>query len=79
MCRSTNWLTAARERHVLGHAAARVHDDLVGHDHRERDRDQRLAQILTLVPAQEHLLHREPDQAGDERRDEQHDEPVERG
>ncbi len=67
----------AREGHVLGGAAARVHDDLVGHDHRDRDRDQRLAQLLALIPAQQHLLHHEPEHAGDERGDAEHDEPVE--
>jgi hypothetical protein len=33
-----------------------VHDHLVGEDRRDRDRDERLAQILTLVPAQQRLM-----------------------
>ncbi len=41
---------------VLGDAAE-VSEHLVGEDDRDRDRDQRLAQILALVPAQEELLH----------------------
>ena len=64
MWRSTNLLTEPGNDMSCGGAAARVHDDLVGHDHRDRDRDQRLAQLLALVPAQQHLLHREPEQAG---------------
>ena len=38
--------------------AAEVAEHLVGDDDRGRDRDQRLAQLLALVPAQEELLHR---------------------
>ena len=42
--------------------AREMGDDLVGDDHRDRDRDQRLAQLLTLVPAQERLLRDEADE-----------------
>ena len=38
---------------------AEVGEHLVGEDDRDRDRDQRLAQLLTLVPAEERLLHPE--------------------
>ena len=37
--------------------AAVVGEHLVGEDDRDRDGDQRLAQVLALVPAQEELLH----------------------
>ena len=43
-------------RDVLGDAAE-VGEHLVGEDDRDRDRDQRLPQLLALVPAQEDLLH----------------------
>ena len=46
----------ARPGDVLGDAAE-VGEHLVGEDDRDRDRDQRLAQVLALVPAQEELLH----------------------
>ena len=45
-----------------GEALVEVGDHLVGDDHRDRDRDQRLPQLLTLVPAQEDLLHDEADE-----------------
>ena len=38
-------------------------EHLVGDDDRDRDRDQRLAQLLALVPAQEDLLDDEADGA----------------
>jgi hypothetical protein len=41
--------------------AAVVGEHLVGEDDRDRDRDKRLAQVLTLVPAQEELLHEQAD------------------
>ena len=51
-------------------------EHLVGDDHRDRDRDQRLAQVLALVPAQEDLLDDEADDADARRRDEQRDDPA---
>ena len=36
-------------------------EHLVGDDDRERDRDQRLPQVLALIPAQEALLHDDSD------------------
>ena len=63
---------------VLGDAAE-VGEHLVGHDDRDRDRDQRLAQILALVPAQEQLLDRQPERGDDGGADEQRERPSERG
>ena len=40
-----------------------MRDDLVGDDHRERDGDQRLAEILSLVPPEECLLNDESEPA----------------
>ena len=56
--------------------AREVGDDLVGDDHGDGDRDQRLAQLLALVPAQERLLHDEPDDRDARRGDEQRHEPL---
>ena len=42
----------------------------------DRDRDQRLTQILALVPAQEDLLHRDAHRGDDDRRDDRGDDPV---
>jgi hypothetical protein len=46
--------------HSSAATAAEAHDHLIGEDHRDGDRDQRLAQVLALVPAQQQLLHHEP-------------------
>jgi hypothetical protein len=48
----------------------------VGEDDRQRDRDQRLAQLLAEVPAQEHLLDREAQHGHAERGDERRQPPV---
>ena len=64
----------AGPRHRLREAAG-AGEHLVGEDHRDRQRDQRLAQLLALVPAQEHLVHHEPDDRGDRRADEQRHDP----
>ena len=47
-------MTRAKEEalRAAGDRPREVGDDLVGHDHRDRDRDQGLAELLTLVPAQ---------------------------
>ena len=42
----------------------------------DRDRDQRLAQVLALVPAQEELLHEQPDAGDDGDRGERRDDPL---
>ena len=55
---------------------AEVGERLVGDDDPDRDRDQRLSQVLPLVPAQEELLHDEPDHADAERGDDERDDPV---
>ena len=47
---------------ALGDVPREVRDHLVGDDHRDGDRDQRLAEVLALVPAEQQLLH---DQAED--------------
>ena len=57
----------AGPRDVLGDAAE-VGEHLVGEDDRDGDRDERLAQVLALVPAQEHLLHDQPHDGHDDRR-----------
>ena len=49
---------------------------LVGEDDRDRDRDQRLPQILSLVPAQEELLHDQAHPGDDGRPGESRDDPV---
>jgi hypothetical protein len=46
----------ARRRQLL-RDSAEVGERLVGDDDGDGDRDQRLAQLLTLVPAEEELLH----------------------
>ena len=68
------WVTPLRPRHRLGQAAG-AGQHLVGEDHGDGHRDQRLAQFLALVPAQEHLEHHQPDDSGDGRPDEQGDDP----
>ena len=65
---------AAGPRHRLGQAAG-AGEHLVGEDHRDGQRDQRLAQLLALVPAQEHLEDHQPDDRRDRRADEQRDDP----
>ena len=55
-----------------------VRDDLVGDDHRDGDRYQRLPEILALVPAQKQLLHAETDDRDDAHGDEQRHDPLER-
>ena len=53
-----------------------VGDHLVGEDDRDRDRDQRLPELLTLVPAQEYLLDAEAEEPDQDRGDERRDEPL---
>ena len=53
-----------------------VGDHLVGEDHRDRDRDQRLAKLLALIPAKEHLLDTESEGADQEPGDERREEPL---
>ena len=65
----------ARPRDALGDAAEVV-EHLVGEDDRERDRDQRLAQVLALVPAQQHLLQHDADEADEQRADDERHDPV---
>ncbi len=65
--RSTKRLVQPGQRDAHGVAAEplraerngawEVRDDLVGDDHRDGDRDERLPKILALVPAQKQLLH----------------------
>ena len=56
-----------RPDHPLGETAE-AGQHLIGEDHRDRHRDQGLAEILALVPAQEHLLDDEAEDGGDQRR-----------
>ena len=51
-------------------------EHLVGDDHRDRDRDQRLAQLLALVPAQEDLLDDEADDTDHADRHERGEDPL---
>ncbi len=60
------------------HGPWEVRDHLVGDDHRDGDRDERLAEVLPLVPAQEELLHGETEDADADHRDEPRDDPLER-
>ena len=66
----------ARPRHARGDAFVEVRENLVGDDHRDGDRDQRLPKLLTLVPAQEHLLHNEPHEPDRRGRDERREDPL---
>ena len=65
----------SRPGDVLG-KGAEVRDHLVGQDDRDRDRDQRLPELLTLVPTQEQLLHRKTDEPDRHRRDHRRNEPL---
>ena len=65
----------ARPRDVLGDAAE-MREHLVGEDDRDRDRDQRLTEVLALVPAQEQLLHHHSHRGDDERRDDRRHDPM---
>ena len=56
--------------------AAEVREHLVGEDDRDRDRDQRLAQVLALRPAEEELLHHEARGRDDRDADERRNDPV---
>ena len=47
---------------------AEVGQHLVGQDQRHGDRDQRLPQVLALVPAQEQLMHDQADGAAGQHR-----------
>ena len=58
--------------------AGKVRDDLVGDDDGDRDRDERLAQVLALVPAQQELLHGEPEHGDARHRDEPRHHPLPR-
>jgi hypothetical protein len=55
-----------------------VGDDLVGDDHRDRDRDQGLAELLALVPAEETLLRDQAHDGDAGRRDEERKDPLPR-
>src|SRR5205823_12347610 len=46
-----------------------VSQHLIAEDERKRNRDQRLAKLLALVPAQEELVHDETDETDPDRRD----------
>ncbi len=59
-----------------GHRAREVRDHLVGDDDGHGDRDERLAEVLALVPAQQELLHREPEHGDARHRDEPRHHPV---
>ena len=56
--------------------SAEVREHLVGEDDRDRDRDQRLAQVLALRPAEEELLHHEARGCDDCDPDERRQDPV---
>ena len=58
--------------------ARKVRDHLVGDDHGDRDRDERLPKILALVPAQKELLHTEAEDGDARHRDEPRHDPFER-
>ena len=63
----------------LERAGAReVRDDLVGDDDGDRNRDQRLTKILSLVPAKETLLDAQPEETNAEHRDGEWDHPLPR-
>ncbi len=53
-----------------------MREHLVGDDHGDRDRDQRLPQLLALVPAEEHLLDDQTDDADHRHRDERREDPL---
>ena len=55
-----------------------MRDHLIGDDHRDRDRDQRLSEVLALVPAQEELLDQDSEDGDDRHRDEERDDPFPR-
>ena len=61
-----------------GHRARKVRDDLVGDDDGYGDRDERLAKVLALVPAQQELLDTEPEHGDARHRDEPRHHPLER-
>ena len=72
-------LDAVREhawRRELLRDASEMGERLVGDDHGDRDRDQRLAKLLPLIPAEKELLHHEADDADCERCDDERDDPV---
>ena len=72
-------LDAVREhawRRELLRDPAEMGERLVGDDHGDGDRDQRLAKLLPLIPAEKELLHHEPDDADCERCDDERDDPV---
>ena len=54
----------------------KVRDHLVGDDHGDGDREQRLAEILSLVPAQQRLLDDNPDHGDDRGGDEHREHPL---
>ena len=58
--------------------AREVGDDLVGDDHRDRDRDQRLAQLLAGSPTEERLLSDEAEQRDAGRSNEHRHDPLPR-
>ena len=73
-CRLTKWSILPGPGDALGDAAEVV-EHLVGEDDRDRDRDQRLAQVLALVPAQQDLLHDHADDADEQRADDERHAP----
>ena len=73
--RDADGVAAARLQHAL---AGEVCDHLVGDDHRDGDREQRLPQILALVPAEERLLDDEADDRDDCHRHEHGEDPLPR-
>ena len=69
---------AAEPRRSGRHGPWKVRDHLVGHDHGDGDRDQRLPQILTLVPPQQQLLHAQSEERDAADGDEQRQHPFPR-
>src|SRR3954454_22324432 len=53
-----------------------VREHLVRQDDRHSDRDERLAQVLPLVPAQEELLHEQANPPDDRPRREEREQPL---
>ena len=53
-----------------------MRDHLIGEDDCDRDRDQRLPELLTLVPAKEQLLHSKADEAYRQRCEHRRNQPL---
>ena len=59
-----------------GSRPRKVRNHLVGDDHGDRDREQRLTEILTLIPAEQRLLDDDADHGDDRGGDEHRQHPL---